>query len=308
MARLRDETRATGAWLDSDRSYLVRAGVRAVKLLTSPRRLMSKPVTLIAVVVLVTLVFVSAFSPWVSPHDRLKIDAKNIDAGPTLKHPFGTDEAGRDLLSRLMHAGRVSLSVAVGAEAVALAIGVPIGLAAGFFRGAIDAVLMRIIDGILAFPSILLALVIASIFTGRFFPVLLAIGIILVPAVARIVRAGTLREKEREYVLASYAMGASAPRIALRHILPNTFPELMIQITLGLAIAILIEATLSFLGLGVQPPNSSWGTQLQLGYREIWVTQWPATFAGMFIFAAVWGFNVIGDALRDVLDPRLKGA
>ena len=263
---------------------------------------------MIAFAVLVTLAFVSVFAPWVSPHDRLKIDVENIDAGPTLKHPFGTDEVGRDLLSRLMHAGRVSLSVALGSEAVALAIGVPVGLIAGFIRGPIDAVLMRFMDGILAFPSILLALVIASIFTGRYFPVLLAIGIILLPAVARIVRAGTLREKEREYVMASYAMGASARRIAFRHILPNTFPELMIQITLGLAIAILIEATLSFLGLGVQPPNSSWGTQLQLGYRQIWVTPWPVTFSGLFIFAAVWGFNVIGDALRDVLDPRLKGA
>ncbi len=308
MAQLREETGAAGAWMGNDRSYLLRAGHRAAKLLTFTRRLISKPVTLIAFVVLVTLALVSAFAPWVSPYDRLKIDIENIDAGPTLKHPFGTDEVGRDLLSRLMHAGRVSLSVALGSEAVALAIGVPVGLIAGFLRGPIDAVLMRIMDGILAFPSILLALVIASIFSGRYFPVLLAIGVILLPAVARIVRAGTLREKEREYVMASYAMGASAPRIALRHILPNAFPELMIQITLGLAIAILIEATLSFLGLGVQPPNSSWGTQLQLGYREIWVTPWPVTFSGLVIFAAVWGFNVLGDALRDLLDPRLKGA
>ena len=270
--------------------------------------LLKKPVTLLAALVLTILVFVSVFSPWVSPHDRLETDYKSINSGPSLKHPMGTDEVGRDLLSRLMHAGRVSLAVAAGAEAVALIFGIPIGLLAGFFRGMVDAVLMRIIDGILAFPSILLALVIASIFEGRFFPVMLAIGVTIIPAAARIIRAGTLREKEREYVLATYAMGASPPRIALRHILPNTLPELTIQITLGLAVAILIEATLSFLGLGVQPPNSSWGTQLQFGYREIWLTPWQVTFSGLVIFAAVWGFNVIGDALRDTLDPRLRGA
>ncbi len=307
MTRPREQPETARAWAGGDRGYLHLTVDRAAKVLTFARRVVGKPVAMIAFMVLVTLAFVSAFAPWVSPYDRLKIDVENIDAGPSLRHPFGTDEVGRDLLSRLMHAGRVSLSVALGSEAVALAIGVPIGLIAGFLRGPVDAVLMRLMDGILAFPSILLALVIASISSGRYLPVLLAIGIILLPAVARIVRAGTLREKEREYVMASYAMGASTPRIALRHILPNAFPELMIQITLGLAIAILIEATLSFLGLGVQPPNSSWGTQLQLGYRQIWVTPWPVTFSGLFIFAAVWAFNVIGDALRDVLDPRLKG-
>ena len=281
---------------------------RGVRLLAFALLFLRKPVTLIAALVLTVLVFVSIFAPWVSPHDRLETDYKSINAGPSLKHLMGTDEVGRDLLSRLMYAGRVSLMVAAGAEAVALIVGIPIGLLAGFFRGMIDAVLMRIIDGILAFPSILLALVIASIFEGRFFPVMLAIGVTIIPAVARIIRAGTLREKEREYVLATYAMGASPPRIALRHILPNTLPELTIQITLGLAVAILIEATLSFLGLGVQPPNSSWGTQLQFGYREIWLTPWQVTFSGLVIFAAVWGFNVIGDALRDTLDPRLRGA
>ena len=292
--------------LSWSRSHALKA--RVGRFLGFVQTLLRKPVTLVAALVLTVLVFVSVFSPWVSPHDRLETDYKSINAGPSLQHPMGTDEVGRDLLSRLMHAGRVSLSVAAGAEAVALIFGVPIGLLAGFFRGIVDAVLMRIIDGILAFPSILLALVIASIFEDRFFTVMLAIGVTITPAAARIIRAGTLREKEREYVLATYAMGASPPRIALRHILPNTLPELTIQITLGLAVAILIEATLSFIGLGVQPPNSSWGTQLQFGYREIWLTPWQVTFSGLFIFAAVWGFNVIGDALRDTLDPRLRGA
>jgi peptide/nickel transport system permease protein len=307
MTHLRNETEATGPWVASDRNLLYRTRSRALGLIAVARGMMRKPITLVAFVVLSTLVLVSVFAPWVSPHDRLKTDYRNIDAGPSLKHPMGQDEVGRDLLSRLMYAGRVSLAVAAGAEAIALIIGVPIGLAAGFFRGVIDAVFMRIIDGILAFPSVLLALVIAAIFSARFFPVMVAIGVTIVPAVARIVRAGTLREKEREYVLASHSMGASPARTALRHILPNTFPELTIQITLGLAFAILVEATLSFLGLGVQPPNSSWGTQLLFGYREIWLTPWPVTFSGMFIFSAVWAFNVIGDALRDTLDPRLRG-
>ena len=214
------------------------------------RRLTTIPVSLIALVVLLILSFVEAFAPWIAPYDFLEIDTPNMLRGPTVAHPMGTDQVGRDLLSRLMHAGRASLAVAVGSEAIALVIGVPIGLIADLFRGIVDAVLMRIIDGLMAFPSILLALVIAAMFSGRFFPVLLDIGITLVPGVARIVRAGTLREKGMEYVTACYAVGASAPRIALRHILPNTFPELMVQITLGMAVAILIEATLSFLESG----------------------------------------------------------
>ena len=277
MALPGGEVQASGRWGSVTRSYVQPITVRGRRLFAFARILLKKPVALAAFLVLATLVFVSIFAPWVSPHDRLETDYLNIDARPSLKHPFGKDEVGRDLLSRLMYAGRVSLAVAAGAEGFALLIGVPIGLAAGFFRGVVDAVLMRIIDGLLAFPSILLALVIASIFEGRFFPVLLAIGVTITPAVARIVRAGTLREKEREYVLATYGMGASPLRIAVRHILPNTFPELTIQITLGLAFAILVEATLSFLGLGVQPPNSSWGTQLQFGYREIWLTPWQVT-------------------------------
>ena len=310
MARLGGDREPTAAategWADNVQGYLMGARATALSLLSFTRRLTTKPVSLIAFVVLLTLAFFAAFAPWVAPYDYLKLDAPNRLKGPSVEHPMGRDQVGRDVLSRLMHAGRISLAVAAGSEAVALAIGVPIGLIAGFFRGAVDAVLMRIVDGLLAFPSILLALVIASIFEGKFFPVLLAIGITLVPGVARIVRAGTLREKGMEYVTACYALGTSAPRIALRHILPNTFPELMVQITLGLAVAILIEATLSFIGLGVQPPLSSWGTQLKIGYREIFITGWLVTFPGLVIFAAVWALNVMGDAMRDTLDPRLK--
>ena len=310
MARLGRDRGPTAAaaegWLDTVQRYLWRTGAAALSLLSFIRRLTSRPVALIALVLLLTLAFVAVFAPWVTPYDFLEVDSPNRLRGPTLAHPMGTDQVGRDVLSRLMHAGRISLAVAAGSEAIALAIGVPIGLIAGLFRGMVDAVLMRIIDGLLAFPSILLALVIAAIFEARFFPVLLAIGITLVPGVARIVRGGTLREKGMEYVAASHAVGASVPRIALRHILPNTFPELMVQITIGMAVAILIEAGLSFLGLGVQPPLSSWGTQLKIGYREIFIQPWLVVFPGLVIFAAVWALNVMGDALRDTLDPRLK--
>ena len=297
---------AAEGWLDIVQRYLLRAGATAKNLFSFFRRLTARPVSLVALVLLLTLAFVAVFAPWVTPYDFLEVDSPNRLKGPTLAHPMGTDQVGRDVLSRLMHAGRISLAVAAGSEVIALAIGVPIGLIAGLFRGMVDAVLMRIIDGLLAFPSILLALVIAAIFEARFFPVLLAIGITLVPGVARIVRGGTLREKGMEYVAASYAVGASVPRIALRHILPNTFPELMVQVTIGMAVAILIEAGLSFLGLGVQPPLSSWGTQLKIGYREIFIQPWLVVFPGLVIFAAVWAFNVMGDALRDTLDPRLK--
>ena len=297
---------AAEGWADNVQRYSLAARARALSFLSFIRRLTAKPVSMIAFVVLLTLAFAAVFAPWVAPYDFLKVDSPNRLIGPTVAHPMGTDQVGRDVLSRLIHAGRISLAVAAGSEALALAIGVPIGLAAGLFRGMVDAVLMRIIDGLLAFPSILLALVIAAIFESKFFPILLAIGITLVPGVARIVRAGTLREKGMEYVTASYAVGASLPRIALRHILPNTFPELMVQITIGMAVAILIEAGLSFLGLGVQPPISSWGTQLKIGYREIFIQPWLVVFPGLFIFAAVWALNLMGDSLRDTLDPRLK--
>ena len=310
MLQLGGDKGPTGAaaegWANSVQRYSLRTRTTAINLLSFIRRLTTKPVALIAFGLLLTLAFFAAFAPWIAPYDFLEVDLPNRLTGPSVEHPMGRDQVGRDVFSRLMHAGRISLAVAAGSEALALAIGVPIGLTAGLFRGMVDAVLMRIIDGLLAFPSILLALVIAAIFEAKFFPVLLAIGITLVPGVARIVRAGTLREKGMEYVTAGYAVGASLPRIALRHILPNTFPELMVQITIVMAVAILIEAGPSFLGLGVQPPLSSWGTQLRIGYREIFIQPWLVVFPGLFIFAAVWALNVMGDALRDTLDPRLK--
>jgi ABC-type dipeptide/oligopeptide/nickel transport system permease subunit len=206
----------------------------------------------------------------------------------------------------LLHAARISLAVAFSAQLIALAIGVPLGLLAGYQRGLIDGVIMRFLDGFLAIPGILLALTIVGMFGTGVQYLLVAIGIINMPYVARITRAAVVVEREKDYVLAARAIGARDARIMLRTLLPNCLSPLIVQASLGVAIAILLEASLSFLGLGVQPPYASWGTLLQTGYSYIRLTAWYVTFPGLFIFATVWSLNVIGDVLRDALDPRLR--
>ena len=223
------------------------------------------------------------------------------------RYLLGTDEAGRDLLSNLLHAGRISLSAAVAAEALALLLGAPLGLIAGFWRGKLDDVIMRFMDGLLAFPGVLLALTIVGLFGTSVKNMVLAIGITFTPVVARIVRAGVMQEREKDYVLAASAMGATATRIVLRHIVPNSLSPLIVQVSLGIAVAILLEASLSFLGLGIQPPRTSWGVMLAEGYTYITRAPTYVTFPGLFIVFTVWSLNVLGDGLRDTLDPRLRG-
>jgi ABC-type dipeptide/oligopeptide/nickel transport system permease subunit len=221
---------------------------------------------------------------------------------------LGTDETGRDLLSNLLHAGRISILAGLGAEAVALLLGLPLGLLAGIRGGWVDALIGRFLDGVLAFPGILLALTIVGVFGTSMMTLLVSIGIILTPQVARITRAAVIVERGKDYVLAASALGAHEGHVLLRHVLPNCLSALIVQISLGIALAILTEASLSFLGLGVQPPQSSWGRLLSVGYGYLTIAWWYVTFPGLFIFVTVWSLNVLGDALRDALDPRLRRA
>ena len=223
---------------------------------------------------------------------------------PSLSHPIGTDSMGRDNLSRVVYGGRVSLQVGILAMFIATTAGVTIGLSAGYFGKLTDSILMRIVDAILAFPGLLLAILMVAILGPSLRNAMLAISIGFIPSFARITRANTLSLKEKEFVDSARAIGAGPWRIMLKTILPNTLSPIIVQISLGMSYAILIEASLSFLGLGIQPPTPSWGYMLSTGREFITMAWWLTTFPGLAIFLVVLAWNFIGDAIREALDPK----
>jgi peptide/nickel transport system permease protein len=230
---------------------------------------------------------------------------------PSRTFPLGTDQLGRDMLSRLIHGSRVSLAVGVSSVLLALTVGVPLGLFAGYFGGRVDTTIMRAMDLVLAFPIYLLAIILMVIFTPTAgvlgtIKVVGAIAIVRVPIYARIVRGGALSVKEKEFIEACRALGRSDAAILARHVLPNCLAPIIVTTTLGIATAIIVEATLSFLGLGTQPPTPSWGWDLKANIAFIQANPWLSLFPGLAIFVTVLGFNLFGDGLRDALDPRLK--
>lgn len=270
------------------------------------RGMTNSPIRAAASVILITLLVAALFAPVVAPYDPLTIDITLQLSGPSLAHPLGTDEVGRDLLSNILFASRISLTAGAGATLLGAVFAVPLGLLAGFRRGPIDDLLMRLTDSLFSIPGILLALTIVAAFGTSMVTLMMAIGVTLTPGTIRIVRASALVEREKDYVLAANALGASGMRIMVRHILPNISSTILIQLTLGMTIAILIEAFMSYVGLGVQPPYNSLGTLLSTGYGFIGLSPWYVTFPGIFIFSMVWSLNVLGDAIRDSLDPRLR--
>lgn len=247
-------------------------------------------------------------APWWAPYDPYTMNADALLHAPTRAHWLGTDPFGRDILSRLMHGARLSLQVGAIAAGLALVAGTCIGMVAGFGGARTDAVLSRMMDVWFAFPDILLALVIMAILGPSTVNVMIAIGIVYTPIFARLARASTLTAKQHTYVEAAYSMGVKPITILVRHILPNISGPLIVQTSLSFAFAILAEAALSFLGLGVEPDAPSWGIMLNEG--KDWMEQawWVAVFPGLAITLAVLSFNVLGDGLRDVLDPRTGGA
>jgi peptide/nickel transport system permease protein len=248
----------------------------------------------------------TAVAPWLAPYDPVAADFAEVLSPPSWRHPFGTDDIGRDILSRVVYGSRVSLQAGLFTVAVALSVGLPLGLLAGFFGGRIDDVIMRGIEVILSFPTLVLALGITVVLGPKLIHALFAIGIVFVPHFARLMRAQVLSIKENDFVAAARALGASDQRVMRRHILPNCLAPILVQSSFSIAFAILTEAALSFLGLGTQPPTPSWGIMLAMGRGYLEQAPWLGAFPGLAIFLTVLGFNLLGDGIRDALDPRLK--
>ena len=258
------------------------------------------------VIMVVFMVVVAVFAGWVAPWDPELQVYTDLMEPPSVQHLMGTDDLGRDILSRIIFGARASLPVGTVSMGVSSAIGVILGLLAGYYGGRVDTVIMRILDAVLAFPSLLLAIFLVAILKPSLQNAMIAIVVVSIPAFARVTRANVLSVKEKEYVEASRSLGLKNWRIMLMHVLPNIMSPIIVQVSLGVGRAILIEASLSFLGLGVQPPTPAWGSMLANGRQFITMAWWMITFPGIAIFLSVLGFNFIGDGLREAFDPRQR--
>lgn len=261
---------------------------------------------LLGITLFVLLAGAGLFAELVAPYDPVKVNVRDRFQGPSMTYLLGTDELGRDLLSRIIHGARASLGVGVGAMAIASVAGVLLGLIGGYYGGLADALIMRVLDGLLAFPLIILSLAIITALGPSLSNAMIAIGVVMVPHFARIVRGSVLSLKEKEFVEAARAAGAPGSYVMLRVLLPNCISPLLVQGSVSFANAILTEAALSFLGLGVQPPTPSWGAMLDTGRKYLEQTGMYSFSAGAAIFLAVLSLNLVGDGLRDALDPRLQ--
>lgn len=255
------------------------------------------------------LVLIAAFSPFIAPYDPIAVDVSRSLEPPGPSHWFGTDDLGRDVLSRVIHGSRISLSVGLISVSIGFSVGVSLGLLAGYLGGLIDLLTMRVVDALLAFPALVLAIAITAALGPQIQNAMIAIGVVAIPAYARLTRGQVLSLRERDFVLAARTVGVPTRRIVLRHIFPNASNALIVQASLATAFAILAEAALSFLGLGSQPPQPSWGQDINYSQRYLAnMKWWMSAGPGIAIFIAVFAFNFLGDALRDALDPRLRRA
>ncbi|MDP9265674.1 MAG: ABC transporter permease [Chloroflexota bacterium] len=265
------------------------------------------PRILIGGALVALLVLGAIFAPVVSPYDPTVADPSVSLEGPSPQHWLGTDDLGRDVLSRTIWGSRISLSVGLIAVGIGLVIGVGVGLLAGYVGGVFDLVAMRFIDALLAFPALILAIAITSALGPRIENAMIAIGVVAIPLYTRLTRGQVLTMREREFITAARTVGATPFRIVARHIFPNITNPLVVQATLSIAFAILAEASLSFLGLGAQPPAPTWGSDINYGQRYLSnLKWWMSVGPGLAIFLAVFAFNFLGDALRDALDPQLR--
>jgi peptide/nickel transport system permease protein len=260
-----------------------------------------------ALVLFVTFI-AAVFAPWLAPYDPTKSKPWDSLKAPSSQYWLGADRLGRDQLSRLIYGARVSLAIGIAGVSMAVILGVLIGVTAGWYGGFWDEVLMRLMDGLSAFPSLLLALSLVAITGGAVLNIILVVGIVGTPWVARVIRSQVLSVREREFIMAVTGMGAPPLRIMLKHLIPNCMAPVIVQASLAVASAILLEASLSFLGLGVKPPTPTWGGMLRNAFETMDQAPWLTLSPGVAIFLVVLAFNFMGDALRDVLDPKLKGS
>ncbi len=269
------------------------------------RRFKKNRLAVAGLAVILALIFIAIFAPHLAPYSPTSIDVNHVLSPPSWRHPFGTDELGRDVLSRMLLGSRVSLSVGFIAMGIAVIIGIIVGSLAGFYGGRVDAVLMRLVDVMLAFPSFVLILAVIAIVPPSIFIIMAVIGVTGWMDVARLVRAEFLTLKQRDFVLASRSAGAGSMRLIFKEILPNALSPVFVAATFGIAGAILTESSLSFLGLGVQPPHPSWGNILSSGKDNIETAWWLSLYPGLAILVTVLSYNLVGEGLRDALDPRL---
>jgi peptide/nickel transport system permease protein len=266
-----------------------------------------RKVVIFGMAVLLLLVIVAIFAPLISPYDPYATDLEHSLAQPSAQHWLGTDNVGRDILSRVIFGSRISLMVGFIAIGIGACIGTMLGLIGGYYGGIISAIIMRFVDALMTVPMLLLALAITAVMGGGLVQMMIALGIALIPGHARLTNSMVLTIKQSEFVLASKAMGASNIRIMLRNIFPNSMPPLIVMVTQNLGLAILSEAGLSFLGLGLSPPSAAWGSMVNEGYRYLHNNVIYSTSPGVCIMLVVLAFNIVGDGLRDALDPRLRG-
>jgi peptide/nickel transport system permease protein len=268
------------------------------------RRLVARPAAAFGLAVIAIVVIVAIAAPWIAPYDPLATSWSAIRKPPSAAHWFGTDEIGRDVLSRVIFGARASLLAGVVSVLISLSIGVPVGLLAGYAGGKTDLLISRLTDALLACPFLILAIALAAFLGPSLTNAMIAIGISATPVFIRLTRGQTLAVKAEDFVLAARAVGNRPWRIAIRHVLPNVAPALIVQATLAIAAAVIAEASLSFLGLGQQPPAPSWGSMLNTAKNYVDNAPWMAIWPGASIFLLVLSFNLVGDGLRDALDPR----
>lgn len=267
----------------------------------------SRGVVVFGLIVMLSLLFIAVFAVWLAPYDPYRIGTSTPLLQPSMEHLLGTDSLGRDTLSRLIYGSRTALLVGFISVAFGSTIGISLGLIAGYFGGLANTIIMRIIDALMAFPMILLALVISALLGGGLKNVIIALSITTIPGFARVACGVTLSLRENDYILAQRAMGAGSIRTLIMHVLPNAFAPLIVLMTMQLGSLILAEAGLSFLGIGIEAPMAAWGSMVSDGYRFL-LTNPVLSFApGLAIMIVVFAFNMIGDGLRDALDPKLRG-
>ncbi|MBR0897916.1 ABC transporter permease [Bradyrhizobium tropiciagri] len=287
------------------------ASLAAAETLESParrawRRLIRRKGAVLGLAVIALFILLAVFAPLIVPYDPIATSWSLVRKAPSMQHWFGTDELGRDVLVRVVYGARASLLAGVISVGIALAIGVPLGLLAGYRGGFIDALISRITDAMLACPFLILAIALAAFLGPSLGNAMIAIGVSATPIFIRLTRGQVMSVKVEDYVEAARAMGNPRWRIALVHILPNILPALLVQATLSIAAAIIAEAALSFLGLGQQPPSPSWGSMLNAAQRFLTTAPWMAIWPGFAIFLVVLSFNLVGDGLRDALDPKAR--